>query len=253
MATPHLGAAAVPLGFIVGLLIGLTGVGGGSLMTPTLVFLGVPPLVAVGSDLLYATITRVLGVAVYGLRGRIRFDIALRLALGSLPAVALGGALLRILPEDALNLALRYALGLVLVVTSLLALSEREVPLPVRPRKSHAILAGFIVGLTVQFTSVGAGVLVGFAMLHIAKLDPREVVGTSLFYGLVLGVLSYANYALLGSVDYGLVSLLAAGTVPGVLLGSWLSSRSDPMVLKRVLNIIILAIGVLLLASPKHI
>ena len=243
---------AIPLGFTVGLLIGLTGVGGGSLMTPALVFLGVPPVVAVGSDLLYATLTRLVGVTVYGRRGRIRFDIASRLILGSIPAVILGGLLLRMLPMEALNLALRYILGLVLVSTSLLALAEREVPLPVRPRKKHAILAGFIVGLAVQFTSVGAGALVGFAMLHIAKLDPRDVVGTSIFYGLVLGVLSFANYALLGSVDYRLAALLALGTVPGVLLGSWLSVRTDPRALKRVLNMVILVIGLLLLVSPKH-
>ncbi|MCE4624428.1 MAG: sulfite exporter TauE/SafE family protein [Desulfurococcales archaeon] len=236
------------LGMLVGFLIGLTGLGGGSLMTPALIFTGVEPLLAVGTDLVFATITRILGVAVHGRHGRVRVDIAWRLLAGSIPAVLLGGLLLRYIPKDLLNELLTPLIGTVLVATAGLAILREELRLPVRPRKVYAYPVGFIVGLTVQFTSIGAGVVVSFALLNVARIDPREAIGTVLLYGVSLTALSSLNYISLGLVDWGLSALLVLGGLVGVLTGSALALRMPRDRLKLVVNVVILVIGLLTLA-----
>ncbi|WP_297067336.1 sulfite exporter TauE/SafE family protein [Thermococcus sp.] len=237
----------VALGFAVGFLIGLTGVGGGSLTTPALIFLSVEPLTAVGTDLLYATVTRAFGVFFHGRRGHMRKDIAFRLLAGSVPAVLIGGYAVRHIPKDVLNHYLTLLLGVILVVTATLSLLKGEIRVPVRPRWAYVYLLGFIVGLTVQFTSVGAGVIISFTLMNVAGIDPKEVVGTTILYGLMLSTMSFLSYAGMGSVDYHLAGLLIAGTVPGVYLGTHVNARTDKEKLKRGINVIILLIGLLVL------
>jgi len=235
------------LGFLVGFLIGLTGVGGGSLMTPSLIFLGVRPLTAVGTDLLYATVTRVFGVFFHGKRGHVRKDIALRLLAGSVPAVLIGGYAVRHIPKEILNQYLTLLLGLILVITATLSLLKGEIKVPVKPRWAYVYLLGFIVGLTVQFTSVGAGVIISFTLMNVARIDPKEVVGTTILYGLALSAMSFLSYASMGSVDYTLAGALIIGTIPGVYLGTHVNARVDKERLKKVINVIILAIGVVII------
>ncbi len=239
----------VGLGFLVGFLVGLTGVGGGALMTPSLIFLGVEPLTAVGTDLLYATATRVFGLFFHQRKGRIRYDIALRLFAGSVPAIILGGVLLRWVNREVLNEYLTVLLGAVLVASAVLSLLKGEIHLPIRPRWAYVYLLGFVVGLTVQFTSVGAGVIVSFTLMNVARLEPRDVVGMTITYGLALSTFSFLNYASVGSVDYGIASLLVLGTVPGVYLGTHLNRITDRRRLKRAINVIILLIGLFTLMS----
>lgn len=235
------------LGLLVGFLVGLTGVGGGALMTPSLIFLGVEPLTAVGTDLLYATVTKVFGVLFHGRKRRIRYDIALRLFAGSLPAIVLGGVVLRAVDRATLNEHLTLLLGTVLVVSALLSLAKGDFNVPLRPRWAYVYILGFVVGLTVQFTSVGAGVIVSFALMNLARIDPREVVGVTIAYGLALASLSFANYAGIGVVDYHLAVALILGTLPGVYLGTNANSRANRDVLKKVINVVILVIGSLML------
>jgi len=237
----------VVLGFTVGFLIGLTGVGGGSLMTPSLIFLGVEPLTAVGTDLLYATVTRVFGVFFHGKKGHVRKDIALRLLAGSVPAVLIGAYAVRHVPKEVLNRYLTLLLGLILVITATLSILKGEIRIPVKPRWAYVYLLGFIVGLTVQFTSVGAGVIISFTLMNVARINPREVVGTTILYGLLLSAVSFLSYASMGSVDYTLAGALITGTVPGVYLGTHASSRIGRDPLKYIINLIILTIGVLIL------
>ncbi|ASJ01299.1 sulfite exporter TauE/SafE family protein [Thermococcus gorgonarius] len=239
----------IGLGFVVGFLVGLTGVGGGALMTPSLIFLGVEPLTAVGTDLLYATVTRVFGVFFHGKKGRIRYDIALRLFAGSVPAIILGGVLLRWINKEVLNKYLTLLLGVILIMSAVLSLLKGEIHIPIRPRWAYVYLLGFVVGLTVQFTSVGAGVIVSFTLMNVARLEPKEVVGVTITYGLALSTFSFLNYASVGSVDYGIASLLILGTVPGVYLGTHVSRNADGAKLKKAINIIILLIGLFTLMS----
>ncbi|NJE30179.1 sulfite exporter TauE/SafE family protein [Thermococcus sp. 18S1] len=233
----------VGLGLFVGFLVGLTGVGGGALMTPSLIFLGVEPLTAVGTDLLYATVTRVFGVFFHGRKGRIRYDIATRLFAGSVPAIVLGGIILREVDRNTLNDNLTVLLGAILVVSAILSLIKGEFRVPVSPRWAYVYILGFIVGLTVQFTSVGAGVIVSFALMNVARLDPKDVVGVTITYGLALSAFSFINYAGMGSVDYQLAGALILGAIPGVYLGTHVNRRADREKLKRVMNVIILLIG----------
>ena len=239
----------VGLGFLVGFLVGLTGVGGGALMTPSLVFLGVEPLTAVGTDLLYATITRIFGVFFHQKKGRIRYDIALRLFAGSVPAIILGGMLLRWVDREVLNGYLTILLGAVLVASAVLSLLKGEIQFPMRPRWIYVYLLGFVVGLTVQFTSVGAGVIVSLTLMNAARLEPKDVVGVTITYGLALSAFSFINYASIGSVDYGIAALLILGTVPGVYLGTQVSRNADGEKLKKAINIVILLIGLFTLMS----
>ncbi|WP_297073153.1 sulfite exporter TauE/SafE family protein [Thermococcus sp.] len=233
----------IVLGFIVGFLIGLTGVGGGSLMTPTLIFLGVQPLTAVGTDLLYATVTRVFGVFFHGKRGHVRKDIAFRLLAGSVPAVLIGSYAVRHIPTEILNHYLTLVLGSILIITATLGILKGEIKVPVKPRWAYVYLLGFIVGLTVQFTSVGAGVIVSFTLMNIARINPKEVVGTTILYGLVLSAMSFLSYASMGSVDYFLAGALIIGTIPGVYLGTHVNAWVDKEKLKKAINLIILLIG----------
>ncbi|WP_461863565.1 sulfite exporter TauE/SafE family protein [Thermococcus sp.] len=235
------------LGFFVGFLVGLTGVGGGALMTPSLIFLGVEPLTAVGTDLLYATVTRVFGVFFHSRKGGIRFDLALRLFAGSLPAVALGSILLRVINKSTFNNYLTLLLGVILLTSSLLSLIRGEIHIPIKPRREYLYVLGFIVGLTVQFTSVGAGVIVSFSLMNLARLTPGEVVGITIFYGLALSLFSTLNYMLLGSIDYHLALALIAGTLPGVYLGTHMNRKADRDRLKMIINAVILVIGLLIL------
>ncbi len=235
------------LGFLVGFLVGLTGVGGGALMTPSLIFLGVEPLTAVGTDLLYATVTRIFGVFFHSRKGRIRFDLALRLFAGSLPAIALGSILLRVINKSTFNNYLTLLLGVILLTSSILSLIKGEIHVPIKPRREYLYVLGFIVGLTVQFTSVGAGVIVSFSLMNLARLTPGEVVGITIFYGLALSLFSALNYVLLGSIDYHLALALIAGTLPGVYLGTHINRKADRDRLKMIINAVILVIGLLIL------
>ena len=239
----------VGLGFLVGFLVGLTGVGGGALMTPSLIFLGVEPLTAVGTDLLYATVTRVFGVFFHGRKGRIRYDIALRLFAGSVPAIILGGLLLRWINREVLNEYLTPILGVILITSAVLSLLKGEIHVPIRPRWAYVYLLGFVVGLTVQFTSVGAGVIVSFTLMNVARLEPRDVVGVTIVYGLALSAFSFLNYAGIGGVDYGLAGTLILGTIPGVYLGTHVNRSADREKLKMAINVIILLIGLFTLMS----
>ncbi|WP_456326906.1 sulfite exporter TauE/SafE family protein [Palaeococcus sp. (in: euryarchaeotes)] len=238
----------ISLGFLVGVLVGLTGVGGGALMTPSLIFLGVEPLTAVGTDLVYATITRVFGVFFHNKKGHVKKDIALKLFTGSVPAIVLASIILRMVSKEEINQYLTLVLGIILVTTSSITILKGEF------RKRHfnphaLVVLGFVVGLIVQFTSVGAGVIISFALINFTDLEPRYVVGTTIFYGLLLASLSALSHMSLGNVDYLLALSLIAGTIPGVYAGTHINSNIPKDKLKSLVNMIILGIGVVILLT----
>ncbi|EHP86157.1 sulfite exporter TauE/SafE family protein [Methanotorris formicicus] len=237
------------LGFLVGFLVGLTGIGGGALMTPSLIFLGVEPLIAVGTDLLYAFITKVFGSFFHNKRnGNVNFNIALKLFLGSLPAIILGTVILEAINREVLNKYVTLILAFVLILSSLISFYKgksrnREL------NKDVFILVGFLVGLVIQLTSVGAGVIVGFILLNFTNLHPKEVVGTTIFYGVFIALLGCLSHLMLGNVDYLLALYLIVGTVPGVYLGTFLNSKVPKEVLRKVIIISILVIGIVMLVK----
>ncbi|MDK2988202.1 MAG: uncharacterized protein PWQ47_1340 [Methanothermococcus sp.] len=237
------------LGFVVGVLVGLTGVGGGALMTPSLIFLGVEPLTAVGTDLVYASVTKIFGTIFHRKKGNIELDTSLKLFAGSFPAIIIGSQILRYVNRDLINHHLTVFLGIILIITSILSLRKGRFEGRKSLKSLTLILLGFFVGLVVQFTSVGAGVLVGFILANFTTLNPRYVVGTTVFYGLMLSLVSAASHISLGNVNYYLSLWLVLGTIPGVYFGTHLNSIIKKDKLRRVINMLILFTGMVTIAS----
>ncbi|AFK22071.1 putative permease [Pyrococcus sp. ST04] len=213
-------------------------------MTPSLIFLGVEPLVAVGSDLLFASVTKMFGLVLYQKRGRIKWNLVAGLLLGSLPAVGLGFLILKTFSKDTLNHYLTLFLGVTLIASSFLNIVKERLYPKIKIKPYQLYFLGFVVGLIVQFTSVGAGVVVTFVLVNLARLSPKDVAGVSIAYGLMLSALSFLNYAYLGFVNLRMVGPLIAGSLPGVYVGVQVNSKVDEEKLRKLINFIILVLGV---------
>ena len=244
-------------GLLVGLLVGQTGVGGGSLMTPLLLILlfGFSPATAVGTDLLYASATKSVGTVVHGLSHTIDWRIARRLATGSLPGTAVGLVVLSQLNVGASSQMrwMSVLLGGMLIVTAvsllfrsqlLAAMGPGRGALPSRRQTGLTVLTGFCLGVLVTMTSVGAGALGVTALL---LLYPRErlpvIVGTDIAHAVPLTLLAGVGHWWLGSVDVGLLTSLLTGSIPGIIVGSWLASRMPEFVLRPVLAVTLAVVG----------
>jgi len=230
-------------GFVVGVLVGFTGVGGGALMTPLLVFFfGTPLQVAVGTDLLFAAVTKGIGTAAHGHHGSVDWLVLRRLAMGSLPASLLTlWAIGHLSPDSGFRGPLMLALGVALVLTSvamflkpsLHRLGKRlRTMSPTRFRRMQpglTIVAGALLGFLVTVTSVGAGALgvVVLAYLYPLRLTPAKLVGTDIAHAVPLTLVAGLGHWTLGNVDVGLLGALLVGSIPGILLGSRLSVRAD--------------------------
>ncbi|MDE2580311.1 MAG: sulfite exporter TauE/SafE family protein [Rhodospirillales bacterium] len=245
----------VASGFTVGFLVGLTGVGGGSLMTPVLVLgFGIHPAAAVGTDLLFAAATKSVGTAMHGLVRTVRWRITARLALGSVPAAALTLlALSRIdMHGPHVERLISVTLGLALILSAVSLLLRRHVVArvgawtsltPTRVRRL-TVLTGAVVGALVSVSSVGAGAL---GMTALVLLYPREpvqrLVGADIAHAVPLTLLAGIGHWLLGDVRWPLFGLLLAGSVPGVLLGSLLAARVPDRVLRPLLAAVLVLAG----------
>lgn len=253
------------LGFIVGNLIGLTGIGGGFLMTPTLVLLGIPPMTAVGTDLLYAAISKALGVTIYARRGNINFGILFYLLAGGVPATFIGYYLL-ILTEQlygisTVNSIVGLLLGIILLIVSSLYIIQIklrtklliDMPNQINLKlKVLSISIGFMTGLAVQFTSVGSGVLITFFLLYFIA-QPGRVVGTDISFGFVITSLGGLLHISLGHTDFFLLFLLLIGASPGIILGTKLNKRIQMGQFRLILIILMLITGIILLYQYSSI
>ena len=251
-------------GFGVGIIVGLTGIGGGALMTPVLVLLfGVAPQTAVGTDLLFACITKAFGVIVHGRRGTVDWEVVRRLASGSLPAALFTLLLLGYFRSPQVRSGLiMHALGIVLLLTATgLVLRGRlhEVGKTLRTRTpigfkraqpGLTVLAGAIVGCLVALTSVGAGALgtVMLVYLYPYRLTAGKLVGTDLAHAIPLTLVAGAGHLMMGNIDVGLLGNLLLGSVPGILAGSLLSTRAPEGIIRNAIaGVLILVAGKLLL------
>jgi len=233
-------------GLAVGVLVGLTGVGGGSLMTPLLVLaFGVHPATAVGTDLLYAAATKTVGTGVHGLKGSVQWKIVARLAAGSMPATILtlwllhrsGGASGGHLITMALGWALLLTAGAVLFRDAIVrAFATRAKGLSEARVAVLTAVLGATLGCLVSLTSVGAGAL-GMTILLI--LYPRtpiaKLVGSDIAHAVPLTLIAGLGHWLLGSVDWALLASLLSGSIPGIILGSLAASRAPEGLLKPLL------------------
>jgi uncharacterized membrane protein YfcA len=241
-------------GFAVGVLIGLTGMGGGALMTPFLILvLGTRPVVAVGTDLVYGAITKVVGAILHWRQGTVDLRLALRLAATSVPAGLLAAAALRLFPDAAdADRAVKQMLGMALIAVALLLMARIRgalpLPLPERWRRalqgSGTYVAGAIVGALVGFTSVGSGSLLVPFLVSVFPLAAAQVVGTDVFHAAILVTVTAAAHAQGGTVDWPLAAMLLAGSVPGVAVGSWMTTRLPSRAVRAALAALLLVTGV---------
>ena len=242
------------------MLVGLTGVGGGSLMTPLLVLLfGFHPATAVGTDLLYASVTKTAGTFVHGKRETVDWKIVGGLATGSVPA-----AIVTLLVMAHFGVAgghsaivLNLLLGGALLVTSfavffrpwILNWAGHHIDAMEARRVSHwTILLGAALGVLVSITSVGAGALGTTALLILyPRLPVSRIAASDIAHAVPLTLIAGTGHWLMGSVDIGLMLALLAGSIPGIIIGSLLSGRSSDTVLRPVLAVTLLVVSVRML------
>ncbi|UCV25093.1 sulfite exporter TauE/SafE family protein [Ferribacterium limneticum] len=244
-------------GFAVGAIVGLTGVGGGSLMTPLLVLLfGVPPATAVGTDLLYAAMTKAGGTVAHGRKGHIDWAVTGRLALGSIPAAAITVYILSQLPKgsNVIGQIISHGLGFALMLTAVAILFGRKLreyagkhddsPLRQRHLGKITITVGAILGVLVTISSVGAGAL-GVAALFFLypKLSPVRIVGSDVAHAVPLTLVAGLGHWMLGGVDWPLLGALLLGSLPGIWLGTQVSAKVPEHILRRLLAAMLVLIG----------
>jgi uncharacterized membrane protein YfcA len=244
-------------GFAVGAIVGLTGVGGGSLMTPLLVLVfGISPATAVGTDLLYAALTKAGGTVAHGRKGHIDWVVTGRLAAGSIPAAAITIWVLWQLPEgsNTIGAIIAHGLGFALLLTAIAILFGRKLrehaarhedsPLRQRYLPAITIAVGALLGVLVTISSVGAGAL-GVAALFFLypRLSPVRIVGSDVAHAVPLTLVAGLGYWLLGSIDWALLGSLLLGSLPGIWIGSHLSAKVPEHILRRILASMLVLIG----------
>ena len=243
-------------GFVVGLLVGLTGVGGGSLMTPVLILLfGIYPAAAVGTDLLHAAATKTAGSVVHGLNGTIDWRVVRRLATGSIPMTVLTIAAMSALDingtagRDFVNAALTLALivtAVVLVFRDRIIARYAAMLRALDPTRvaGLTIAVGAVLGTMVSVSSVGAGAIgVTCLILLYPQLPTARIVGTDIAHAVPLTLVAGIGHWLLGSVDLQVFAFLILGSVPGILLGSYAAVRIPETALRVVLAIALIAVA----------
>ena len=241
-------------GFGVGVLVGTTGMGGGSLMTPLLILLfGIKPVIAVGTDLAYAAVTKTVGGIRHFHKGTVHLGIAGWLAVGSVPGALGGVALLEWLNlEDHLVPAIAASLGVTgaLILARALVLTgagERtEIALDARHKVFAAVL-GLSVGCVLGVTSAGSGTLIAVGLILGFRLTPRRVVGTDVAHAAVLLWVASLAHLVSGNVDLGLAGTLLLGSIPGVWVGTGLATRLPERGLRPALGIVMFTSGLALL------
>jgi uncharacterized protein len=249
-------------GFGVGVLVGMTGVGGGSLMTPILILLfGIHPVAAVGTDLLYAAATKSGGTLVHGLHGAIDWRIVSRLAAGSVPMTALT---LFVLSRFALygpgaGGLVSAVLGIALLLTAaalifrrrLVALYAKHVgELDERRTQALTIATGAILGILVSISSVGAGAVgVTALILLYPRLPIARIVAIDIAHAVPLTLAAGIGHWIMGSIHWTLLGTLLMGSLPGIVLGSHLAQRVPDAVLRVALALVLLVVGSRLVAA----
>ena len=254
--------AFVSAGFFVGLVVGLTGVGGGSLMTPFLIFaFGVKPHIAIGTDLLFAAVTKFGGSVALARARRIDWPVVLRMAAGSIPASLITLYVLhRIGPADpAVQHAMTSTLGVALLLTAVATFYKAVIgkkaarPAADRPaRFSHpalSVLFGAVIGALVTLTSVGAGAIGVLVLLLLYPTLPlQRIVAADIAHAVPLTLIAGLGHAAIGAVDWLLLATLLVGSLPGIWLGSRLAGKTPDRVIRSLLSLLLAYAGTKLIA-----
>ncbi len=245
------------IGFLVGGLVGMTGVGGASILTPALIFFGIHPTMAIGTDFAYNTVTKMFAAFQHIRQKTVDFKLVKYLAMGSIPAAVIANIVFYMLLSNYYNENLTMLLlGIVLAAVSLITLVQLgfggEINSPWKSKsmleKRHiTIIAGLIIGAIVGITSVGAGSLFALFILYFYNLKSSEVVGTDIVHAFILVSATGLLMAGYGHVDYALTGNLLIGSIPGTLMGSRLVNKVSPLFIRLFIVIIILISGIKLI------
>ena len=245
-------------GFVTGVLVGMTGVGGGALMTPMLVLLfGIPPSTAVGTDLLYASITKTAGTAVHGLGRTIQWRIVVLLAMGSVPMAVFTLLLFGWFGPNtaAANRLITNILSVMLLLTAVVLILRRQIISRYRRKitvmspettQRLTVIVGMTLGILVPLSSVGAGALGATALILLYPDMPMaRIVGSDIAHAVPLTLAAAIGHIVLGSTNFSILGYLLAGSIPGIILGSYVAPRVPDAVLRYVLA------GTLLIAGGR--
>jgi uncharacterized protein len=242
-------------GLAVGALVGFTGVGGGSLMTPILILVfGIHPATAVGTDLLYASATKTAGSAVHGFNGTIDWKVVGRLALGSVPMTALTVLLLYWLGIDSKStqLVITKVLGFALLLAAL-ALFARNPLMKLYDRRVGelapgkvawlTVLTGAVLGVLVTISSVGAGAIgVTALVLLYPKMEARRIVGSDVAHAVPLTLIAGLGHSILGTVNYAMLASLLVGSLPAIVVSSIAAARASDTTVRIALAVVLLLV-----------
>jgi uncharacterized membrane protein YfcA len=251
----------IAAGLAVGILVGLTGMGAGSLMTPILITVfGIPPTTAVGSDLIYAAITKVFGAARHTQLKNVNRELALWMGAGSVPAAFMGVfTLYEILPRVGIdvNTVLLDAIGGILVIVAIVVAARTFLTIPrlwdarnlptdgslTARHKALAVAIGVAFGFILGLTSVGSGVFFGLTLVTLFPLTARRVVGTDLFHAMLVTIAAGLATIAFGAPNYSVVGSILIGSIPGILIGSHFTHRAPERILRGGIALVLGASG----------
>jgi uncharacterized membrane protein YfcA len=246
-------------GALTGLVVGLTGVGAGALMTPILlIFFGVSPTTAIATDLWFAAITKLVGAKIHHTNGNVDWQVAKHLWLGSLPVAMLIVVIVSLGTQIAKVDWLTKAIGIVVIITAIGMLVAPKLVAYARARRIGqperfktiqpllTVISGGVLGLCVALTSVGAGALgsVMLLFLYPLRMTPHRLVATDIVHAIPLAVVAGLGYLFAGMVDWWMLASLLIGSIPTVLLGSLLAGKVSGRVIQIALAIVLLAAGI---------
>jgi uncharacterized membrane protein YfcA len=248
------------IGGIVGFIIGCSGVGGAALMTPSLILLGVEPLTAIGTDLLFCFITKIVALTSYHSQNNINWSIVKRMCMGSFPAAVLVLIFIHLHHYDVkmMNNLINYVLGYILLLVSVILFLKNILKEPQKSIKSPSIISqwilhhiyactvfgGFFIGLSVTLTSVGAGsvgVIIIYALYP--HLRTIKIVGTDIAQALLITFVAGIGHSIQGNIDYKLLLLLLSGSIPCVLLSSYYVKYLPEKIISNILICILIITG----------
>jgi len=250
--------AIVIFGFGIGAMVGMTGMGGGTLMTPLLIFLfGVKPVTAIGTDIFYAAVTKTVGAWRHLKLGTVNLKLSYWMAAGSVPAAVLGVWAISILQskvgEEELDSIVYALLGGTLLMVGIITLAralilsdlieERDDFVLQRRHKVAAVVIGATTGFVIGITSAGSGTVIAILLIAIYRLTPKKVVGTDVFHAAILLWAAGIAHWVDGNVDFVLAGNILIGSVPGVIVGSQFASKAPTKFLRTALGVVLIASG----------
>lgn len=256
----HIDPMIVIFGLGVGVLVGMTGMGGGSLMTPLLILVfGVKPVTAIGTDLAYGAVTKTVGGWRHWRRGTVDLSVSTWMALGSVPAAVLGVVALKALErgnKGSFEDTVLIAVGAALLLCGIAMLARRALSSSIDDEHEHAELTpakraaavafGIAIGFVLGVTSAGSGSLITVALILVFRLTPRRVVGTDVFHAAILLWTAALAHLVAGDIDYGLAGTILLGSLPGVWIGTALTTRVPVGALRTSLGLLLVGAGLAL-------